>query len=442
MKVTTISAAFPCIIICPMSRWQRIFDIVLLFLIGSLLLSSSTALAEKTSERVRAFTRMIEFDFDTWGRQAMSLKLGQAALDAPRYMNEKQQIMLVKLMLEKQNELDELESEIEQIYADPSQANPAKAAATQLKQQAALQSQLDELAPIGEQILQGQVSAVLSELGFTLGGQPIPPVLYHVTPLPLALIVSPRSVIRQDANIMLEPDLTLAQITALEGQVEASGENSALVTEVGGLGMYPTMVMRTNNFPFVVETIAHEWIHNYLTLRPLGWNYDTSPELRTMNETTASIAGKEIGDAVLRKYYPEYAPALPEPAPAAEPSPNSNPTPTPEPQPAMFDFRAEMHTTRVTVDALLAEEKIEEAERYMESRRKVFWENGYQIRRLNQAYFAFHGAYADTPGGAAGEDPVGPAVRALRDQSPSLIAFVQKISRMNSFDQLTKAVSP
>jgi hypothetical protein len=161
-----------------------------------------------------------------------------------------------------------------------------------------------------------------------------------------------------------------------------------------------------------------------------------------MNEPTASIAGKEIGDAVLRKYYPEYAPALPEPAPAAEPSPNSNPTPTPEPQPAMFDFRAEMHTTRVTVDALLAEEKIEEAERYMESRRKLFWENGYQIRRLNQAYFAFHGAYADTPGGAAGEDPVGPAVRALREQSPSLIAFVQKISRMNSFDQLTKAVSP
>jgi len=45
--------------------------------------------------------------------------------------------------------------------------------------------------------------------------------------------------------------------------------------------------------------------------------------------------------------------------------------------------------------------------------------NGYYIRKLNQAYFAFYGAYADVPGGPAGEDPVGPAVRALRSQSQS-----------------------
>ena len=49
----------------------------------------------------------------------------------------------------------------------------------------------------------------------------------------------------------------------------------------------------------------------------------------------------------------------------------------------------------------------------MEQRRQLFVENGYYIRKLNQAYFAFYGAYADVPGGAAGEDPVGPAVRAL-----------------------------
>jgi len=101
-----------------------------------------------------------------------------------------------------------------------------------------------------------------------------------------------------------------------------------------------------------------------------------------------------------------------------------------------------MHTTRVTVDALLADGKVDEAEAYMETRRRLFWNNGYLIRRLNQAYFAFHGAYADSPGGAAGEDPVGPAVRALRANSPNLAAFVNRISWMTSFDQLTEAVNP
>ena len=99
-----------------------------------------------------------------------------------------------------------------------------------------------------------------------------------------------------------------------------------------------------------------------------------------------------------------------------------------------------MHLTRVTVDALLATGKIDEAESYMEQRRQVFVQNGYTIRKLNQAYFAFYGAYADVPGGAAGEDPVGPAVRALRAQSKSLADFINRIAWMTSFDELKKAV--
>ena len=95
----------------------------------------------------------------------------------------------------------------------------------------------------------------------------------------------------------------------------------------------------------------------------------------------------------------------------------------------------------MTADALLAEGKIDEAEAYMEARRIVFVKQGYLIRKLNQAYFAFYGAYADSPGGAAGEDPVGPAVRALREQSDSLADFVNTISWMTNFEQLQKAVN-
>ena len=77
----------------------------------------------------------------------------------------------------------------------------------------------------------------------------------------------------------------------------------------------------------------------------------------------------------------------------------------------------------------------------MEERRQIFWLNGYPIRKLNQAYFAFYGAYADLPGGAAGEDPVGPAVRALRQQSGSLTEFLRVIARMDSFEDLQAAVA-
>jgi len=86
-----------------------------------------------------------------------------------------------------------------------------------------------------------------------------------------------------------------------------------------------------------------------------------------MNETAASIAGKEIGRAVMERFYPEQQSLLPPPAPT--PAPGSTPPPPPD-----FDFRKEMHTTRLKVDQLLADGKIEEAETYMEARRQVFWE--------------------------------------------------------------------
>lgn len=152
-----------------------------------------------------------------------------------------------------------------------------------------------------------------------------------------------------------------------------------------------------------------------------------------MNETAASIAGVEIGQALMERFYPELLPPLaPEPPPAEQDEQSE--------EPPAFDFRAEMRVTRVTVDELLADGKIEEAEAYMEVRQAFFWENGYRIRKLNQAYFAFYGAYADQPGGAAGEDPVGKAVRRLRAESPSLAAFIKRISWMSSFEQLQRAV--
>jgi hypothetical protein len=157
-----------------------------------------------------------------------------------------------------------------------------------------------------------------------------------------------------------------------------------------------------------------------------------------MNETTANIAGDEVGLLVLQMYYPELAASTTGPTLIQFNRPGLSSNLFDDPPP--FDFRAEMRETRVTADELLAEGKIEEAETYMETRRQIFWENGYLLRKLNQAYFAFHGAYADVPGGAAGEDPVGPAVRALREQSSSLKDFMNTIAKMTSFEQLQQAI--
>jgi hypothetical protein len=105
-------------------------------------------------------------------------------------------------------------------------------------------------------------------------------------------------------------------------------------------------------------------------------------------------------------------------------------------QSANFDFRAEMHDTRVTVDGLLAQGKVDEAEAFMEARRRVLWDHGYRIRKLNQAYFAFYGAYGAGGGGAAGVDVVGDAVRLLRRRSPSIAAFVNTMATFSTFEQL------
>ena len=220
-----------------------------------------------------------------------------------------------------------------------------------------------------------------------------------------------------------------------ENQVDSNLDVSSLVVPVGGIGSYPTMVMRSTAIDWLTDTIAHEWIHNWLTLRPLGMNYYTTPEMRTMNETTASIAGREIGMLVLKGYYPELATSYELEAVNLSPSSTHGD----------FNFNTEMHITRVHVDELLAQGKITEAESYMEQRRQFIWNQGCSqcaIRKLNQAYFSFYGAYADTPGGAAGEDLVGPAVRALRAQSATLADFLKTIARMDSFEQLQAVTSP
>ena len=400
----------------------------------SILLASSTLLVPSTpAEAVRRYTRPVEFDYVSWTLDALRVKLGQVAIDTPFYFTASTRHKLVIDYFHLMDTILHDEDKLSLIYADPSVKNPAATSASLQTELAGLYTRQRQIAPMAEAILQEQVSDTLAHMGLTTGGQPIPPVWFHLTPLPYNLVISPRGKIQEDASISLITDLTVEQQVNLENQVDQGLKVSSLVVPVGGIGSYPTMIERTTALDWLADTIAHEWTHNWLTLRPLGLHYEASPELRTMNETTASISGTEISKIVLKRYYPDMVPEYSSLARAVS-LPSS-------PARANFNFRVEMHTTRVHVDELLAAGKITEAEIYMEQRRQVFWDNGYAIRKLNQAYFAFYGAYADIPGGAAGEDPVGPAVRALRAQSSSLTAFLERIAQMSSFKQLQDALA-
>ena len=156
-------------------------------------------------------------------------------------------------------------------------------------------------------------------------------------------------------------------------------------------------------------------------LRPLGYSYlSDSQDIRTINETVASLAGDELGLKVMRRYYldtltkehPDLGRA--KTVGSARPEPECTTTAARDPQ--AFSVNNALYETRVKVEDLLgearrlkevgqaaeAEAKIVEAEKYMEERRQFINAHGYGIRKLNQAYFAFHSAYADQPGGAVG----------------------------------------
>ncbi len=415
-----------------MKRFLLFFRVSFTIAVITLLVSTSVWQSGSEVDRIHQFTRPLEFDYVTWTLNAIFDKLSMASLGFNHYLTLSQDRKIMQDYFKLLQEKNQLETAVEAIYSDPEIDNPEEESIAMRQELFQKKIFLENQSSLAEVIIQKQVSTILNQLDLANLGQPFPPVLYHTTDLPKQIIISPRDVIEQSAAISLQADINLAEIINLEDEIEENSAYSALAVDIGGVGTYPTMVINTSSLSFLLETVAHEWIHNYLVFQPLGIRYSASPEMRTMNETTASIAGKEICDAVLRSYYRDLIPDPNEELPLFRVSFQDSQYFTD----AIFDFNLEMYRTRTRVDDLLSQGKIEEAEEYMEERRQAFWDNGFQIRKLNQAYFAFHGAYADDPFSAAGEDPVGAAVRTLRARSKSLPEFIEKIRGLKSYTEL------
>ncbi|MEE8347657.1 MAG: hypothetical protein V3S20_09940, partial [Dehalococcoidia bacterium] len=114
------------------------------------------------------------------------------------------------------------------------------------------------------------------------------------------------------------------------------------------------------------------------------------------------------------------------------------PPAAPAEAPRDFDFRAEMRALRLQVEELLAQGRVAQAERLMQEKRDEFEANGVYIRRINQAYFAFQGSYADT---ASSIDPIGPKLQRLRERTGSAVEFVRLVRSLTSEADLDRLLA-
>ncbi|HMM28856.1 MAG TPA: hypothetical protein PKD46_11275 [Aggregatilineaceae bacterium] len=382
-------------------------------------------------DHVVTLAQDVLFDYVSWEIDALWGKARQELLGVHPYLDEETRRQRTVAYLDTLREARALEREIEAIYAGPAESDPAAASSALAAERDRLRATLTADQPLVESVIEGQVSAALADAGFATLGQVLPPVSMHFTQVPTLLVVSPRDHIEMEVNVSLDP-LTIAQREALESDVDASLDVSSLVVPLGGVGLYPSMIVETDTLARAFEVTAHEWAHHYLMAFPLGLEYTLRPETRIINETVATFFGRAVAQRVMARFYPDLpAPQYPSFLAAAE-------TATPD-TPAAFDFGRALHETRATVDAMLARGEIEAAEAYMEQRRRLFVAQGYPIRKLNQAYFAFYGGYQGEPG-AGGADPIGPAVEELLALSPSLDAWLRQMRTITTRAELLDAL--
>ena len=271
--------------------------------------------------------------------------------------------------------------------------------------------------------MEATISSVARELGVLGGIGPLkwPPVDFTFEPDALNLVRSPRDRIQRLPDALLVPDLSLLDQQALEERIEADDPTlSALVIRIGGVGTYPAQVSPQDSLHRTLFSASHEWMHHWLFFRPLGRKVWAGGELSSINETVADIFGEEVGDLALTRLTDEVFDRPPFEPPVLRP-----PRRLPD---DIFDYTREMRFTRVRLEELLGQGQVDEAEAFLEEQRLGFVANGFNIRKLNNAWFAFHGTYA---GSAESISPIEGQLRAIRADTGSVAAFLDHVSSIS-----------
>ena len=412
---------------------RALLNFLLLLLLLGALSRDSLHPADYFGYRTDPITGPHRFDWSAYEVRTILEKLTGRALgtNQPHGMDDQQQVRAVQQYFDLVGEIGRLEGEIAVTRAkegDMADIGGLQARLSDLRTERLWSENLIE------NILRRQVEEVLLWAGINLRlpllqEWIVPPVEFEFQSSPDFLVISRRHRIERIGNVSLQPGLSLAQIEEIEHYTDEL-DVSSLVVPTGGVGAYPTVIVENTSQDFAIRVVIHEWTHNYLFFRPLGQHYTDSHELTSMNETVASMVEDELSLELARRYYPDIyeqrmatlareRSATPERAHENE-----------------FSFNAHMRKTRIHVEALLAEGRVEEAEAYMEQRRQKLVEMGYHIRKLNQAYFAFYGSYAAGKGWAAETNPIGEQLRTLRERSPSLAEFLATVAGMSSYEEL------
>ena len=168
-------------------------------------------------------------------------------------------------------------------------------------------------------------------------------------------------------------------------------------------------------------------MHHYLAFYPLGEQWGNGGDAETLNETTANIAGRAIADLIRKKHPIQLAPGEDGRGPGFD-----------CPEEKRIDFNKEMRALRLDVDRLLAEGKVDEAERLMEEKREYFEDHCVFIRKLNQAYFAFYGTYADGP---ASSNPLGPKIERVWELTQDVGVFLKIMREIRTVPDLDRALA-
>ncbi len=414
---------FPIIPHTPMKRMKPIIFIALLLVC---LLSGSCAPSRDFDAHLNSVVKPYLFSIARWESRAIPHEVNQWILGRQEKIDD--EIRVVIEYFASAERIKTLKSEIEATNAGNVEGDLASLE-TELN---GLQEQKMALAGTVERIIEMQIRDTLTQQGiFNPIIEPkvsFPPVNFKLEKPPYLLVISPRDRIESIREIILKSNLILEGIEDIEARADEL-DVSSLVVELGGLGViYPTLITNEASLRFTIETAIEEWVHQYLVFKPLGFLYlldltglSRNYEIATMNETLASMVSKEIGSIVFEKYYSEY-----------ENGTNQNQTPESE-----FDFNQEMREIRKAVDKYLAQREIEQAEEFMEQKRQYLTSMGYYIRKLNQAYFAFHGTYADRPTSVS---PIGLELKKLRGQSTSLKDFLNTVAGMTDRQDLRDSV--
>ena len=270
-----------------------------------------------------------------------------------------------------------------------------------------------------EETIESAISAVLVQEGFSSRiGVIFPPVDTVFAASPGALIISPRDRIAQISSTLLKPGLSGELRNELEDLIFREDGVSALIVSTGGVATYPSVISATGTLRDALAITAHEWLHHWFFFQPLGQHFWDNADMTTLNETAATIGGEIIGDRAFTAMTGEQV---------------TRERDTEPEDPEAFDFTFEMRETRLTTEELLAEGKIVEAESYMEERRLFLADNGIFIRKINQAFFAFHGSYAT---GAGSVSPIGDQLQELRAGTESLEEFLKTVGEFDRAEDL------